>query len=181
MLCAVPARGPLAGEAQGALEGYGLPVAPVRIGQRAAFVHAMTAGQGAQEYEPGGKAAREIARLYDWTLAQASQPDLLTGGDRPMPRSSLADALKPRQAPQAPEPEPDSHRAPSRRGRKAVTIYLDTAAAEAVEAVEAVRRVRLAAEQGDADAQFNLGRMYAGGEGVAKDAVEAVRWYRLPG
>ena len=45
-----------------------------------------------------------------------------------MPRSSLADALKPRQAPQAPEPEPDSHRAPSRRGRKAVTIYLDTAA-----------------------------------------------------
>lgn len=26
------------------------------------------------------------------------------------------------------EPEPDAHRAPSRRGRKAVTIYLDTAA-----------------------------------------------------
>ena len=48
-----------------------------------------------------------------------------------MPRSSLADALKPRQAPpapQAPEPEPDSHCAPSRRGRKAVTTYLDTAA-----------------------------------------------------
>ena len=79
VLCAVPARGPLAGEAQSALEAYGLPVAPVRIGQRAAFVHAMTVGQGAQEYEHGGKAAREIARLYDWTLAQASQPDLLTG------------------------------------------------------------------------------------------------------
>ena len=48
-----------------------------------------------------------------------------------MPRSSLADALKPRQAPpapSAPEPEPHAHRAPSRRGRKAVTIYLDTAA-----------------------------------------------------
>ena len=81
VLCAVPARGPLTGEAQGALEGYGLPVAPVRIGQRAAFVHPMTAGQGVQEYEPGGKAAREFARLYDWTLAQGSQPDLLTGGD----------------------------------------------------------------------------------------------------
>lgn len=79
VLCAVPARGPLAGEAQSALEAYGLPVAPVRIGQRAAFVHAMTTGQGAQEYEHAGKAAREIARLYDWTHAQASQPDLLTG------------------------------------------------------------------------------------------------------
>ena len=46
-----------------------------------------------------------------------------------MPRSSLADALKPRQpAPTAAEPEPHTHRAPSRRGRKAVTIYLDTAA-----------------------------------------------------
>ena len=48
-----------------------------------------------------------------------------------MPRSSLADALKPRRAPpapQAPGPEPDAPRTPSRRGRKAVTIYLDTAA-----------------------------------------------------
>ena len=39
----------------------------------------MTTGQGAQEYEHAGKAAREIARLYDWTHGQASQPDLLTG------------------------------------------------------------------------------------------------------
>ena len=48
-----------------------------------------------------------------------------------MPRSSLADALKPRPAPPAPSaPEPDTHaqRAPSRRGRKAVTIYLNAAA-----------------------------------------------------
>ena len=48
-----------------------------------------------------------------------------------MPRSSLSDALKPRQptpAPTAAEPEPHAQRAPSRRGRKAVTIYLDTAA-----------------------------------------------------
>ena len=51
------------------------------------------------------------------------------GARGPIP--SLADALKPRPAPPAPsdrEPEPDAHRAPSRRGRKAVTIYLDTAA-----------------------------------------------------
>ena len=34
------------------------------------------------------------------------------------------------------------------------------------------------AESGDADAQYNLGVMYAFGEGVAKDQVEAVKWYR---
>ena len=79
VLCGVPARGSLAGEAQSALESYELDVAPVRIGYRAAFVHAMTAGQGVQEHEPRGKAAREIARLYDWTYTRASQPDLLTG------------------------------------------------------------------------------------------------------
>ena len=35
------------------------------------------------------------------------------------------------------------------------------------------------AEQGDADAQSNLGVMYANGQGVPQDAAEAVRWYRL--
>ena len=78
VLCGVPARGSLAGEAQIALEAHGLPVAPVRIGHRAAFVHAATAGQGVQEHEPRGKAAREIVRLYEWAYTRASQPDLLT-------------------------------------------------------------------------------------------------------
>ena len=36
-----------------------------------------------------------------------------------------------------------------------------------------------AAEQGDADAQYNLGLMYDHGLGVAPDAKEAVKWYRL--
>ena len=39
--------------------------------------------------------------------------------------------------------------------------------------------VRSCAEQGDAGAQFALGFMYATGEGVLEDDVEAVRWYRL--
>ena len=34
------------------------------------------------------------------------------------------------------------------------------------------------AEKGDAHAQSNLGVMYATGRGVAKDEVEAVKWYR---
>ena len=44
---------------------------------------------------------------------------------------------------------------------------------------EAVRWYRLAAEQGDAIAQSNLGVMYATGRGVPQDDAEAVRWYRL--
>ena len=44
---------------------------------------------------------------------------------------------------------------------------------------EAVRWYRLAAEQGHASAQFNLGVRYATGRGVLKDDAEAVRWYRL--
>ena len=38
---------------------------------------------------------------------------------------------------------------------------------------------RQAAEQGDADAQYNLGLMYRNGLGVIQDFAEAVRWYRL--
>ncbi|MBV1889609.1 MAG: SEL1-like repeat protein, partial [Gammaproteobacteria bacterium] len=35
-----------------------------------------------------------------------------------------------------------------------------------------------AAEQGDALAQFNLGRMYRFGEGVEKDMSTAALWYQ---
>ena len=35
------------------------------------------------------------------------------------------------------------------------------------------------AEQGDADAQNNLGFMYDNGEGVPENYAEAVKWYRL--
>jgi TPR repeat protein len=44
---------------------------------------------------------------------------------------------------------------------------------------EAVRWYRLAADQGDADAQQNLGRHYVYGTGVARDNAEALRWYHL--
>ena len=42
-----------------------------------------------------------------------------------------------------------------------------------------MRWYRLAADQGEALAQSNLGFMYANGEGVPEDDTEAVRWYRL--
>ena len=37
----------------------------------------------------------------------------------------------------------------------------------------------MAAEKGVADAQFNLGFMYAEGRGVPEDAREAAKWYRM--
>ena len=43
---------------------------------------------------------------------------------------------------------------------------------------EAVRLYRQAAEQGNADAQFNLGVMYLDGDGVPQDDAEAMRWFR---
>ena len=39
--------------------------------------------------------------------------------------------------------------------------------------------LKAAAEQGDVDAQFDLGYMYANGEGVSENGTEAVRWYRM--
>ena len=45
--------------------------------------------------------------------------------------------------------------------------------------VEAVRWFRMAAEQGHAGGQSNLGLMYANGFGVPEDDAEAVRWFRM--
>ncbi len=42
----------------------------------------------------------------------------------------------------------------------------------------ALRELRPLAEQGHAEAQFRLGQMYHGGEGVPQDYAEAAKWYR---
>ena len=75
VLNAVPSRGPLADQAEEAIKGYGLPVAPVRIGHRVAFVHSATAGQAAGEYEPGGQASLEIEALYGWITEYANEKE----------------------------------------------------------------------------------------------------------
>jgi len=52
-------------EAREALKVYGLPVCEVAISQRAAFTHALIDGRAVAEFDPGGKAAREIGLLWD--------------------------------------------------------------------------------------------------------------------
>ena len=64
VLNAVPPRGALADQAQEAIRPYGIDVARVRISQRAAFYHSLTAGQTAVEFEPDSIAAQEIRALY---------------------------------------------------------------------------------------------------------------------
>lgn len=44
---------------------------------------------------------------------------------------------------------------------------------------EMVREYREAAERGDTDAQYNLGKLYTIGDGVPLDYKEAVHWYRM--
>ena len=44
---------------------------------------------------------------------------------------------------------------------------------------EAGKWFRLAAAQGNALAQHNLGLMYRNGKGITQDYIQAVKWYRL--
>ena len=52
-------------------------------------------------------------------------------------------------------------------------------AAKAGDYATAIKEWKPLAEQGDAQAQSNLGVMYDKGEGVLQDYAEAVKWYRL--
>ena len=70
----------------------------------------------------------------------------------------------------------------------ALSIVAPVMAASLEDAVVAYRRADYAtafqvyhflADQGLAVAQFNLGLMYANGQGVSKDETEAMKWYRL--
>ena len=61
----------------------------------------------------------------------------------------------------------------------AVLLGIPIAAAyERRDYATAIRGFLVHAEQGTAEAQLNLGLMYALGQGVLKDDAEAVKWFR---
>ena len=67
LLNAVPARAnALIEEVATVIASLGLAIAPVCLVDRAALRHAVINGQAAQEFEPGGKAASEVAEIYKW-------------------------------------------------------------------------------------------------------------------
>jgi chromosome partitioning protein len=60
-------------DAKAAVAVHGLTVAPVIMHQRAAYAHALTLGQTAQEYEPDGKAAEETTKLFKWLYGELTR------------------------------------------------------------------------------------------------------------
>jgi chromosome partitioning protein len=74
VLNAVPPRSGIGKEAAEGLAQQGAQVAPVMLSQRVAFAHGVIDGRTAQEFEPGGKAAEEIAELYRWTCGRVDMP-----------------------------------------------------------------------------------------------------------
>jgi chromosome partitioning protein len=60
----------LAEQAAEALAVYRLPILPVRLGNRVAFVKSLAEGLGVLEHEPRGAAAREVRLLYKCVLKQ---------------------------------------------------------------------------------------------------------------
>lgn len=52
----------------------GMQVGPVRLSERATFRHATGSGKAAQEVEPDGKAASEVADLWRWLCQQVDMP-----------------------------------------------------------------------------------------------------------
>jgi chromosome partitioning protein len=71
VLNSVPAYGTVADEAAEMIDdGLGLKVCPVRLGDRVAYNRSLITGQTALEFEPHGKAAREIEQLHMWVCEQ---------------------------------------------------------------------------------------------------------------
>lgn len=52
-------------EAAETIDALELRLCPAQLGRRIAFSRAVSSGLVAQEYEPGGKAAEEVKRLYE--------------------------------------------------------------------------------------------------------------------
>jgi chromosome partitioning protein len=75
-------------DARRVLADYGLPVAPVTIGLRAALAHALVDGRAVNEFDPSGKAALEMTKLWkllEEQLWPRNQPSARSGKRSPRP------------------------------------------------------------------------------------------------
>ena len=69
-------------------------------------------------------------------------------------------------------PEKDTNSSPQKDTNKGIAAYEDG------DYEKAVKLFHQAAEQGHVSAQYNLGLMYAKGEGVAQNHKKAIKWWR---
>ena len=75
LLNAVPARAnALIEEVATVIHSLNLNIAPVCLVDRAALRHAVINGQTAGEFEPNGKAADEVNKLYTWVCGRLDLP-----------------------------------------------------------------------------------------------------------
>jgi chromosome partitioning protein len=65
-----PQAASLISEIREAIAVHGLTLAPVIIHQRAAYAHSLIDGRVAMEFDPKGKAADEIPKLYQWLATE---------------------------------------------------------------------------------------------------------------
>ena len=81
VLNAIAATGQDARLATEALSAHQVETCPVRLGRRIAFARALVSGQAAQEFDPDGKAAREVAELHTFVLARLQDFKRSTNGN----------------------------------------------------------------------------------------------------
>ena len=81
VLNAIAATGQDARLATEALSAHQVETCPVRLGWRIAFARALVSGKAAQEFEPGGKAALEVAELHSFVLARLQDFNPSTNGN----------------------------------------------------------------------------------------------------
>ena len=82
VLTACAPRGQDADQVAAALAGVAVPVCPARIGQRIVLARSLLAGQVAQEAEPGGRAAQEVAAVHAFmvrTLERSERSNTIRG------------------------------------------------------------------------------------------------------
>lgn len=72
VLNATPTQGRIGEAAKVALAGYQVPLCPVTVSHRAAFANSVLHGLGAAEFEPNGKAADEVSRVWTWLWGQVA-------------------------------------------------------------------------------------------------------------
>ena len=81
VLNAIAATGQDARQAEEALSAHQVETCPVRLGRRIAFARALVSGQAAQEFEPDGKAAREVRKLHTFVLERLKDFKPSTNGN----------------------------------------------------------------------------------------------------
>src|SRR3984957_11108611 len=79
VLNSVPPVGERHAQSHEALKNWQIPICPFTLGNRVAFGDAGAMGLTAQEYEPRGKAADEVQKIYTFTAAVLAELQLKQG------------------------------------------------------------------------------------------------------